>query len=114
MEKKITIVENVKGFDYLMSSLGGSIDGAIDWLEHIKEECEKAGYIGIWLENEYDFSDDENLIVRGERWETDKEFEKRIKKEKKKKQKEKEKEQEIKLLKKLQRKCKENMVMSDK
>lgn len=113
--KRMTITENVKDFSYLISSLEGSIDGAISWLEHIKEECEKVGYIKVWIEVDY-FStgfpsfhdDDRELVVKGERWETDKEFEKRkkrVERDKKKRVKEKEKkeEQERKLYKKLQK-----------
>lgn len=80
------VIEDVSNYDYLMTCLEGSIDGAIDWLEHVKEECEKAGYLKIWLEIDYDYgNNDKSLVVKGERWETDKEFEKRLKNKRKRK-----------------------------
>ena len=91
--------------------LEGSIDGVIEYLLELKKTNEDKGFFDIEIDMEYGHydGDSDRFYLKGSRFETDEEFEKRLQKEEKEKEKkrirkEKTKELEIKKLKSLLKK----------
>lgn len=75
--KKLITETLKKQFDIFDKDLSILIQG----LTSFKKEMEKEGYLSVWFEY-YQYYDDSSVDVMGKRYETDKEYQDRLKEEK--------------------------------